>query len=236
MPTRTASPMVNAIMAVSSLWPVRLSTDELGHDGLGVTGRAAVVGQLRQRHAHRAGVGQRRDGQSAADRRGQPFELGRGEAAQNAGQHDRAGDEAYLAFQVPALRTAVDRETLGLPGGDPAVEDVDVAQAGRAQRLLGLCGPLTGATHQHDLVVEVPDDLVAVFAQQIQRDVVGTGDVGGLELARGSDVENPRRRRRAEAIAQVLRIDGGGSGHGDQDPSGRPAVRRPRPSIPPGVC
>ena len=48
------------------------------------------------------------------------------------------GDEADLAFQVPALRTPVDRETLGFPGGDPAVENVHVGQAGRAQGLLGL--------------------------------------------------------------------------------------------------
>ena len=35
-----------------------LGTDELGHDGLGIAGSAAVIGQLGQRHAHRAGVGQ----------------------------------------------------------------------------------------------------------------------------------------------------------------------------------
>ena len=165
--------------------------------------------------------GQRREGQAAADAGGQPLELGRGNAAEDAGQHDRTGDEAHLALEVPALRAAVDRETPCLPGGDPAVEDVHVGQARRAQRLLGLCGPLAGAAHQHDLFVEVPDDLVAVFAQQVQRDVVGAGDMGGLELARGPDVENPRRRSRTEAFAEVLRIDGGGSGHGDRGPSGR---------------
>ena len=46
------------------------------------------------------------------------------------------------------------------------------------------------------VVVEVLDDLVAVLAQQVQRHVVGAGDVSGLELARGSDVENPRWRSR----------------------------------------
>ena len=92
----------------------------------------------------------------------------------------------------------------------PALRSVSSACAAR----------LPGATHQHDLVVEVLDDLVAVLAQQIQRNVVGPGDVGGLELARGSHVENPRRHSRTEALAEVLRIDGGGSGHGDQGPSG----------------
>ncbi len=91
-----------------------------------------------------------------------------------------------------------------------------VGQTGVAQRLLGLRGALTGAAHQHDVVVEVLDDLVAVLAQQIQRNVVGPGDVRGLELARGSDVENPRRRRRIQqAHAEVLRIDGGGGRHID---------------------
>ena len=91
-----------------------------------------------------------------------------------------------------------------------------MARPAVAQGLLGLRGALTGAAHQHDVLVEVLDDLVAVLAQQVQRNVVGPGDVRGLELARGSDVENPRRRSRTEAIAEVLRIDGGGSGHGDE--------------------
>ena len=111
--------------------------------------------------------------------------------------------QAHLTFQVPALGAAVDRETFCRPGGDPAVEDVHVGQTRVAQRLLGLHGALTRATHQHDVVVEVLDDLVAVLTQQIQRNVVGPGDVGGLELARGSDVENPRRRSRTKALAEV---------------------------------
>lgn len=65
-----------------------------------------------------------------------------------------------------------------------------VVQTGRAQGLLRLCSALTGAAHQHEVLVEVPDDVVAVLAQQIERDVVGPGDMRGLELPGSSDVEN----------------------------------------------
>ena len=160
---------------------------------LAVTAGAAVVGQPGQQHAHRAGVGQRREGQSTADPGGQPLEFGRGDAAQDAGQHDRTGDQTDLTLQVPALRTPVDRETLCLPGGDAAFQDVDVGQPCVAQRLLGLGGALPGAADQDDVLVEVGDDFAAVFAQQVQRHVVGAGDVCGLELAGGSDVEHPWR-------------------------------------------
>jgi hypothetical protein len=60
------------------------------------------------------------------------------------------------------------------------------------------------------------DDLVSVLAQQIERDVVGPGDMGDLELARRSNVENPRRRGRTEKLAEVLGIDGGGCRHVDE--------------------
>ena len=78
-----------------------------------------------------------------------------------------------------------------------------MVQTGRAQGLLGLHGAPTGAAHQHDVVVEVRDDLVAVLTQQIQRNVVGPGDVRGLKLPRGSHVENPRRRSRTKAHIEV---------------------------------
>ena len=99
-----------------------------------------------------------------------------------------------------------------------------MVRPGVAQRLLRLRGSLPGATHQHDVLVEMLDDLVAVLAQQIERNVVGPGDVRGLKLARGSDVENPRWRGRTEQLAEVLGIDGGGGGHVDGVLSGWPAV------------
>ena len=90
--------------------------------------------------------------------------LGDGDAGQDAGEHDRAGDQPDLTLEVPALRAAVDREAVGLPGGDPAVKDVHVGQPGVAQGLLGLCGALTGAADQHHVLVKMLDDLVTVLA------------------------------------------------------------------------
>ena len=86
--------------------------DELGHDRLGVTGRAAVVGQTREQHAHRAGVGQRGDGQSRTDEGGHPFQAWNDDAGQDADENDQPRDEANLAFQVPALGATVDRKAL----------------------------------------------------------------------------------------------------------------------------
>jgi hypothetical protein len=57
------------------------------------------------------------------------------------------------------------------------------------------------------------DDLVSVLAQQIERDVVGPGDMRDLELARRSHVENPWGRGGTEKLAEVLGIDGGGGRH-----------------------
>jgi hypothetical protein len=68
--------------------------------------------------------------------------------------------------------------------------------------------------------VEGLDDLVTVLAKQIERHVVGPGNMGGLELARRPHIQNPRRNRGSESVTEVLRIEGGGSGHGDQRPSG----------------
>ena len=52
-------------------------------------------------------------------------------------------------------------------------------------------------------VLEVGADLVAVFAQQVQGDVVGPGDMDGLELPRRADIENARRVRRLQQATQV---------------------------------
>ena len=185
-------------------------SDELGHDRLGITGRAAVIGQTREQHAHRAGIGQRGEGQPRTDEGGHPFQAWNGDANQDAHENDQPRHEANLPLQVPTLGATVDRKSRGLPRGDPALEDVHVDQSRGAQCLLGLGGALTGAAHQDDVLVQVLDDLVAVLAQQIQRNVVGPGDVRGLELSGRSHIQNARGCRGVQQIAQLCRIDGGG--------------------------
>ncbi len=115
--------------------------------------------------------------------------------------------------QVPALGTALDRESVGLPGVHAAVEDVHVGQPGVVQGLLGLRGALTGPADQNDVVIEVGADLVAVLTQQVQGHVVGPGDVDGLELPRRADVENARRVRRVQQATQVGGVEDGRCTH-----------------------
>ena len=101
---------------------------------------------------------------------------------------ERAGGEADLAFQVPAGPAVLERGAGLLPGQDAAVEQVQVGHAGLGEDQFGLRGAVAGAADQHHLV-QVAADLLAVFAQQVQRHVVRAGDVRGLELRRGAYVQ-----------------------------------------------
>ena len=192
MPTKTARPMVNAIMAVSSTLPVRPRNRRVGPRPSGRRRwrrgcRAAWTAPCPSRRCWSAPRRPARRRSPAASH----LSFGAAMLPRMLVSTIEPATQAHLALEVPALRAAVDRETLCLPGGDPAVEDVHVGQTGRAQRLLGLRGALTGAAHQHDVFVEVRDDLVAVLAQQIQRNVVGPGDVGGLETRPGFGRREP---------------------------------------------
>ncbi len=81
------------------------------------------------------------------------------------------------------------------------------------QRLSGGAGPLPGAAHQHDVLVEVPDDLIPVLLQQIQRNVVSAWDVGGFELGGGADVDEPGAGAGLCELVQRGGIDGRRGGH-----------------------
>ena len=72
-----------------------------------------------------------------------------------------------------------------------------MARPACAQGFLGLGCALAGSADQHHLVAEVGTDLVAMLAQEVQRHVVGAGDVHGLELPRRADVENAWRRHQS---------------------------------------
>ena len=67
---------------------------------------------------------------------------------------------------------------------------------------------LPGAAHQHHLLVEMRDDLVAVFPQQIQRHVARARDVRGLELGRRAHIEQPRWRAGVHQLVELRRVDG----------------------------
>jgi hypothetical protein len=127
--------------------------------------------------------------------------------------------QADLSFQVPARGAGGDRRVGGLPGGDAAGEYSQVRQARPGQGLFGLAGTLPGAADQHDLLVEVDAQFVAVLAQHIQGHVGGAGNVGGLELRRGAYVDQPRRVAGGEQVLQGGDVEGAGGagrrgGHG----------------------
>ncbi len=51
------------------------------------------------------------------------FEAGDENGGEDAGQHDRAGDEAYLTLQIPTGSSPVDRGVRRLPGQHATVQD-----------------------------------------------------------------------------------------------------------------
>ena len=65
---------------------------------------------------------------------------------------------------------------------------------------------LAGSADQDHLVLEMGADLVPVFAQQVQRHVVGAGDVHRLELGGSAHVEDARRGPSGEQAVQPGRV------------------------------
>ena len=209
--------------------------------GVDVAGGAAVVRQLGQRDAHRAGVGERR--RRSGRRRW------RRRATSAPGR--RRCRARWPATRLPATRrtwrsrsqSARPRLT-GAPAASQAMMPPSrtrrLGRPASREGLLGLGGAGAGAADQHDVLVEVATQLGAVLAQRVQRHVVGAGDVGGLELGRGAHVEQARgvvprpdapagvcaSRVRASVAVLVMRSDllvrGRASGEGQ--PGGRRGV------------
>lgn len=76
---------------------------------------------------------------------------------------------------------------------DPALEDVQVRHPDARQLLLCLRGADTGLADQQHLAVQPGSQLLGVLAEQVQRHVVGAGDVLGLELRRVAHVDDRER-------------------------------------------
>jgi len=79
--------------------------------------------------------------------------------------------------------------------GPRSRSDVWAVAGGAVGVLLGLGGALPRAAYQDHVLIEVRQDLVAVLAQQVERDVVGTGHVKRVVLPRRADVQNAWWRR-----------------------------------------
>ena len=71
-----------------------------------------------------------------------------------------------------------------------------------------------GAAHEDDPLGDVRADLGAVLAEDVERDVVGAGDMLRLELARGSDVEDAGVRSLGAESHELSRGEHGGNGDG----------------------
>ncbi len=76
----------------------------------------------------------------------------------------------------------------------------------RGEKRFGLSGAGAGAAHQDDLGVEVGAQLGAMLAEQVERHVVGAGEVRRLELGGGTHVEHGGRcqRRAVRAGGRLL--------------------------------
>ena len=157
---------------------------------------AAVVGQLGEQHAQQAGVRERGDGQPGADERGQPRHRCTSTPTSTATSTSAAGDQADLAFEVPARPW---RRT-GRPSASQASDAAGRGAAGWAGRpRRALCSAWAARLPDRQISTTVSSrwcaQLVAVFAEQVERHVVGAGDVPGVELARGAHVDQSRCRR-----------------------------------------
>ena len=149
-------------------------------------------GIFAQQHAHGAGVGQGGEGQAGPDRRRRPTSAGHADDCRGRRPATRPpATRRTCRSSSQRLPAPVDRCRRSLPGHHPAVEDAQAGQADLGEGLLGLRGAGAGAADEHDVLVEVAAQLRTVLAQGVQRHVVGPRDVGGLELRRGADVEDP---------------------------------------------
>src|SRR4051794_29652768 len=207
-PTTAASATVAAI-SIGSPAP-----GQLVQCGAGGSVAALVPRHRGQRHAHRAGVAHRGDDQAAADRPRQPLRLRGDGAGEDAGDHEGAGSEADLPLELPRLTAAPDVAAGPLPVDDAAGEHRRRGEPGPLQRLLGPAGAGTGSADEDDVVVvQHLAQFAELVAQLVERDVDRTGDVPGLELGRGADVD--QRRVGAAGVAEALGEGGGvdGAGH-----------------------
>lgn len=67
---------------------------------------------------------------------------------------------------------------------------MQVVHAGAGEALAGLVGANPGLADEDDLAVMSGGQLGGVLTNKVERQVVGAGDVGGLELSGAADVED----------------------------------------------
>jgi hypothetical protein len=77
--------------------------------------------------------------------------------------------------------------------GNTAGQNVQVPWANPGQSLLRLRRPHSGLANQHDLPVQPRSELFGMLTEQLQRHVIGTGDVCGLEFRAAAHVDDGDR-------------------------------------------
>ena len=82
------------------------------------------------------------------------------------------------------------------------------------ETLVSLRGPRPGLADEDDLPVEVSGELLGVLIDHVQRHVVGTADVHGLELRGASHVDDGHGVGIAEPVANGACVDVAGAGVG----------------------
>ena len=224
--------------------------------GVDVAPGGLVVRQPGQQHAHRAGVGQGGEGQPGAD-------AGRPRTARRAARCRPATDSSTIRPATrrtwrSRLHRSRPRST-GAPAEIhapmPPVITLASVEPGVGELDAGLGGPVAGLADQHQVAAGVGDDAAQVRVDLVQGQVDGAGDVRGLELRRGADVDDEGVRVVGQPRPGGGHVDGGsavclwssgnsrgrigGAGAGGTAPAPmggrvgtgirRPAGRRPRP-------
>ena len=109
-----------------------------------------------------------------------------------------------------------DRAAGGGEAFDPSGKDLQVRHAGADESLTGLVGADPGLADEDDFAVEAGGEGSGVLTDELEGQVVGAGDVAGLELRGAADVEDGDRVRLTHPVQNGDRVNlsRGSGGHG----------------------
>ena len=92
-----------------------------------------------------------------------------------------------------------------------AVEQVESLLARRGELGMGLARAGSGLADEHDRMLDI-GQVLGVFAERVERNVERAGDVHGVELAAGADVEHADQRIVVHQLTELSGADGVGVG------------------------
>ena len=184
--------------------PLSRSAEADADDGLGVARGASVVGQLRQRRfpSRRYWSATRKPVRHRSRRR--PIRTRARQCWPAAKSRIKPATRRTWRARSQRCAPRLTAKPLASQAVMPPARMCTLLRSASRRVSSALVGALPGAADQYDVFVEMLDDLVAVFPQQVQRHVVGPGDVCALE--------SPGVRTSALGVGWSNRAGRGGAG------------------------